>query len=179
MINYYFNNAHPLRPFVHSLEANTDSIAPDNALRIAPEFKDGFWACEKNGEWIQVIDLRGRKAYDKQTAIEVEVKALGALPDELTLLEPMTEFDYWDGQGWITDTDKQNASIISNNKQIKDTLLSQAASEISILQDAVDLDMASEEENIFLLNLKRYRVLLNRLDVNDLNAVFPDKPANK
>ncbi|WP_167370061.1 hypothetical protein [Gilliamella bombi] len=39
MINYYFDNKNELRPFTHELEANDDTLSPDNALRIAPEFK--------------------------------------------------------------------------------------------------------------------------------------------
>ncbi|EOW6673991.1 tail fiber assembly protein [Cronobacter dublinensis] len=43
--------------------------------------------------------------------------------------------------------------------------MNKASNDISLLQDAVDLDMASEKEAAKLIALKRYRVLLNRLDV--------------
>ena len=176
MINYYFDNTHPLHPFVHSLEANPDSIAPDNALRIEPEFQAGFWPSAKGGKWVQVIDLRGQKAYDKQAATEVEINELGELADELTLIKPETEFDYWDGSEWVTDVNKQNSSIISSNKTLKDSLLSHAANKISVLQDAVELEIATDEEIALLKEWKKYRVLLNRLDVSDVDVVFPEMP---
>ncbi|HBR2160753.1 TPA: tail fiber assembly protein, partial [Klebsiella pneumoniae] len=37
---------------------------------------------------------------------------------------------------------------------------------ISILQDAVDLDMATDEERTQLTTLKKYRVLLSRVDTS-------------
>ena len=40
-----------------------------------------------------------------------------------------------------------------------------ASTDISLWPDAVALDMASENEAAKLIALKRYRVLLNRLDV--------------
>lgn len=53
MINYYFNNEfdkeNKYRPYTHELEANDDTLPPDNALRVAPPEKYGFKACEQNG----------------------------------------------------------------------------------------------------------------------------------
>ncbi|WP_289996195.1 tail fiber assembly protein [Photorhabdus laumondii] len=49
--------------------------------------------------------------------------------------------------------------------------------QIAPLQDAVDLGMASDEEKSLLADLKKYRVLLSRIDVNlvpDIN--WPEKP---
>ncbi|EJR8196736.1 tail fiber assembly protein, partial [Escherichia coli] len=41
---------------------------------------------------------------------------------------------------------------------------------IAPLQDAVDLEIATEEEKSFLASWKRYRVLLNRVDT----SIAPD-----
>lgn len=60
----------------------------------------------------------------------------------------------------------------------KNKLLDDAATRIAILQDAVSLEMATEDERASLIELQRYRVLLNRIDVSstaDIN--WPVMPA--
>ncbi|KAB7696775.1 tail fiber assembly protein, partial [Plesiomonas shigelloides] len=48
----------------------------------------------------------------------------------------------------------------------RNALLQQAGERIAPLQDAVDLGMASAEETALLADLKRYRVLLSRVDTH-------------
>lgn len=48
----------------------------------------------------------------------------------------------------------------------KQRLLTEAATAIAPLQDAVDLDMATGQETELLLAWKKYRVLLNRVDTS-------------
>ncbi|CCP02979.1 putative tail fiber assembly protein [Erwinia amylovora Ea644] len=45
----------------------------------------------------------------------------------------------------------------------KKTLMDEISQKISVLQDAVELDMATEEEKDRLLEWKKYRVRLNRV----------------
>lgn len=72
--------------------------------------------------------------------------------------------------------DQQNAESVSAMKQ---TLMDEASLKISILQDAVDLDMATDDEKTRLTAWKQYRVLLNRVDTSSTsNVVWPDKPEN-
>lgn len=44
--------------------------------------------------------------------------------------------------------------------------MAQASADISILQDAVDLNMATDEEKSRLTSLQAYRVLLKRVDTS-------------
>lgn len=60
----------------------------------------------------------------------------------------------------------------ARNKKLE--LLTQANNMISTLQDAVDLNMSTDEENSLLVEWKRYRVLLNRVDPNKPD--WPLKP---
>ncbi|MGX5101085.1 tail fiber assembly protein [Enterobacter cloacae] len=53
-------------------------------------------------------------------------------------------------------------------------LLSQASNVISLLQDAIELDMATEEEVSSLDEWRKYRVLLNRVNPNEPD--WPLKP---
>lgn len=67
--------------------------------------------------------------------------------------------------------------LIAEAEQQKQSLLAEANNAIAPLQDAVDLDMATDEEVAQLTAWKKYRVLLNRVDTStapDIN--WPEKP---
>jgi len=175
MINYYFDNTNELKPFTHQLEANDDTFAPDNALRIPPEFKKGFHPCESNGEWVLVKDHRDEIVYDIETQESSRVEYLGSIKEGFTLLEPF-KFSRWNGKKWVLDEDEQKEFKINQNKMLKSSLLNEANENISILQDAIDFDMAEDGDEDKLKAWKKYRVLLNRINVSDINVIFPEKP---
>ncbi|WP_169923571.1 tail fiber assembly protein, partial [Xenorhabdus innexi] len=59
----------------------------------------------------------------------------------------------------------------------KKFLIAQASRVIAPRQDAVDLDMATEEEKAALLVWKKYRVLLNRVDCSTAPEIdWPEQP---
>jgi len=67
--------------------------------------------------------------------------------------------------------------LIAEAEQQKQSLLTEANNAIAPLQDAVDLDMATEEEIALLKEWKKYRVLLNRVDVSTAPDIdWPQKP---
>lgn len=71
-------------------------------------------------------------------------------------------------------TPEQMIEIAEEQKQY---LLSEAAESIAPLQDAVDLGMATTEEEALLKEWRKYRVMLNRVDTStapDIN--WPAKP---
>lgn len=176
-INYYFNDEHPLRPFVDSGYANKNSFPPVNALRTEPEFKAGFHPCERDGAWIMIPDHRGIKVYDITTAQGAEINELGELPDGVTTIVPDVEFPKWNGKKWVTDKAEKKAADIAAAEAQKQYLLSEAAEAIAPLQDAVDLDMATPEEEGLLKARKKYRVLLNRVDITTApDITWPVKP---
>ncbi|ECI4976754.1 tail fiber assembly protein, partial [Salmonella enterica subsp. enterica] len=55
-------------------------------------------------------------------------------------------------------------------------LLQIASEKIAPLQDAVDLDIATDDEKAQLDEWKKYRVLVNRVDTS--NPDWPEKPAS-
>ena len=175
MINYYFDNTNELKPFTHELEANDDTLPPDNALRIAPEFKDGHWPCEKNGEWIQIEDHRDKTVYNIETQEASKVDYLGPIKEGFTMMEP-SQFSKWNGEKWVLDENEEKAFKIKQNKSLKNSLLNEANEQISYLQDAIDFDMAENGDEEKLKAWKKYRVLLNRINASDINVIFPEKP---
>ena len=175
MINYYYDNTNDLKPFTHQLEANDDTLPPDNALRIAPTFKEGYCPCEQDGKWIQVEDNREKTAYNIETKEAVEIDYLGQIKEGFTLLKPF-EFCKWSGEEWVHDDEAEKEQMIKNNQALRNALLNEANDKIAILQDIIDLDMQENDEEAQLKKWKKYRILLTRLDTSGINVVFPSKP---
>jgi hypothetical protein len=76
---------------------------------------------------------------------------------------------------WIDDPNeftKENAELM------KSALMNAANSALAPLQDAADLNMATDEEKAALTAWKKYRVLLMRIDTSKAPDIeWPEKPA--
>ncbi|KAA1174034.1 tail fiber assembly protein [Photorhabdus heterorhabditis] len=127
--------------------------------------------------WETVPDYRGKTVYNTQTRLPQEITELGELPENLTFKQPVTHFDRWDGSKWVTDEAAIKASEIEQAEQLRDTLSKQANKTITLLQYAVDAELASEEEQALLPEWKKYVVLLSRVDVSLApNIKWPEIP---
>lgn len=77
---------------------------------------------------------------------------------------------------WIDDPNeftKENAELMKN------ALMNAANSELSPLQDAEDLGIATDEEKAALTNWKKYRVLLMRIDTSKAPGIeWPTPPVS-
>ena len=176
-INYYYNAIHPLHPLIGQSYANEGSLPPLNALRIAPDAKEGFCPCEKDGAWINIPDYRGVTAYDKETVRPVKIDDIGELPDNVTLIVPDVEFPKWIGKKWVTDTIAKKESDIASAEAQRQYLLSEATAIIAPLQDAVDFEDATPEEEKALKAWRKYRIQLSRIDTSTApNIDWPVKP---
>ncbi|KJC09716.1 tail assembly protein [Citrobacter freundii] len=133
-----------------------------------PLAKDGFVAVFdfKSEKWSLVEDHRGKTVYDIHTGEAITVNQLGKLPDDVVSVAPEGHFLKWDGRKWVHDTEAEKMAQITQATQQKESLLALAASKIAPLQDAVDLDIATEAESALLLAWKKFRVLLNRVDTS-------------
>ncbi|MFG6090872.1 tail fiber assembly protein [Enterobacter soli] len=70
------------------------------------------------------------------------------------------------------------AELISQAESARTVLMATASASIAPLQDAVELGIATEEEAATLLRWKRYRVMLNRLDISAAPSIeWPELPA--
>ncbi|HEM7143623.1 TPA: tail fiber assembly protein [Providencia stuartii] len=127
--------------------------------------------------WLHVADHRGKTAYSTETRQPIEVDFIGDLPETLTLLEPKTEFDAWNGKKWVTDTEAQKAALIAQAEQEKSQRLDEVNNMLTYLQDSIDTGLATDEEAAALQAWKKYRVLLNRIDTSLApNIEWPEKP---
>ena len=66
--------------------------------------------------------------------------------------------------------------IIFNNKIRKDNLIIEANEKIKILEDIIELEMQENNEEEQLKEWKRYRIILTRIDINNIDIKFPPKP---
>ncbi|WES88047.1 tail fiber assembly protein [Dickeya fangzhongdai] len=72
---------------------------------------------------------------------------------------------------------QQKADHVAAAVLQKSRLLDDVTKKIAPLQDAVDLDMATDTETAQLTKWKKYRVLLNRVDTSTApDITWPDKP---
>lgn len=157
------------------LPAYSTDIAP-------PTTKDGFVAVFNfdSGKWSLVEDHRGKVVYNIHTGESTTINQLGKLPDDVVSVAPEGHFVKWAGKKWVHDADAEKIAQITQATQQKESLLALAASKIAPLQDAVDLDIATEAEAALLLAWKKYRVLLNRINPNDTPDInWPEQPAER
>lgn len=67
--------------------------------------------------------------------------------------------------------------LVAQAEDKRSVLMEEANASITPLQDAADLDIATDEEMESLRAWKRYRVLLNRIDTSKVPDIeWPDKP---
>ncbi|WP_455853111.1 tail fiber assembly protein [Pantoea endophytica] len=82
-----------------------------------------------------------------------------------------------DGMPSLTDHVLTDDEITAQNVAKKTELRAEADRIIAPLQDAADLDMATDSETASLKLWKQYRVALNRIDANTANVItWPEKP---
>ncbi|EHI6097437.1 tail fiber assembly protein [Salmonella enterica] len=99
---------------------------------------------------------------------------LGPLPENVTSVSPDGEYQKWDGKAWVKDEAAEKAAQLRQAEETKSRLLQMASEKIAPLQDAVDLDEATDKEKASLLAWRKYRVLVNRVDT--LNPDWPEQP---
>ena len=79
---------------------------------------------------------------------------------------------------WVDEPPLSPEQKISDAENMKATFRAKADSEISWRQDAVDADIATDEEATTLTQWKKYRVLLMRVDTSTAPDIeWPTPPA--
>lgn len=129
--------------------------------------------------WALVEDHRGQTAYDKKDCRPVAVTEPGELPSELTLLQPGSAFDVWDEEHdvWVMDIEAEQTWQLQQAEAQRNMLMGEANQQIAILTDAVELGMATPEEQAAYAAWRQYRVQLSRLDLTQQPIEWPPKPA--
>lgn len=132
---------------------------------------------EKENRWCHIEDHRGEIVYCINTGYPVKIENLGSLPDNITPLAPSSKFERWDGQSWVKDIEAEKVAAITDAKAKKERLDAIAKNAIQLLEYAIETQIQTGEETTELHAWKKYRVLLNRTDINQAPEVqWPEVP---
>ncbi|KHT35190.1 tail fiber assembly protein [Pectobacterium carotovorum] len=127
--------------------------------------------------WEQVPDHRGQTVYSTETRQAQTVTQFGELSDNMTFLAPATEFDQWNGTIWVTNQEAQQLATTKSLQQELAARRATANTQIAELNYAMDLAIATDEEQERLTQWKIYLVTLNRLDLTAAPVVWPVAPS--
>lgn len=136
------------------------------------------WALIKDGKVINTIVWEGPDAspmdfgkevsYAEMPDVEGNSPSIGwAYDGKVYYAPPLTEEEIAD----------KNSLKIANNIAMKSHLIAHATIAIAPLQDAVDLEEATEKEIAALKSWKQYRVAVNRVEANAPEDIkWPEQP---
>ncbi|HCB1818473.1 TPA: tail fiber assembly protein [Salmonella enterica] len=98
--------------------------------------KDGFAICRNADStgWEYVADHRGEIIYSTETGESKEITALGDYPENTTTIAPLTPYDKWDGEKWVTDTEAQHSAAVAAAEARRQSLIDAAMASISLIQ---------------------------------------------
>lgn len=154
-------------------------LVPANAcMDSPPSAKKGYAIVRSESGWTHIEDRRGA-VYSTETGAPAELQDLGPIPEGFTEKAPPGPFHSWNGKSWRLNKDAELAGATDDAQSIRRQRLAEASVMIAPLQDAVDLQDATESEMKMLTDLKRYRVALNRIELQEgfpKNIAWPQLP---
>ncbi|MCX2891711.1 tail fiber assembly protein [Pseudomonas sp. DCB_BI] len=154
-------------------------LIPGNAcLDSPPASKKGHVVRRSDDGWEVVEDNRGA-IYSTEDGAVSALNDLGPIPDGYTSKQPPSQSHTWSGTSWRLSKELENAALTKEATATRAKLLVDAAVRMGPLQDAVDIGEASDAEKDLLVAWKRYRVYLNRIELQEgfpKTIVWPQSP---
>ncbi|EAA3159968.1 tail fiber assembly protein [Escherichia coli] len=98
--------------------------------------KAGYAICRSAdlNSWEYVPDHRGETVYSTETGEAKEITVPGDYPENTTTLAPLTSYDKWDGEKWVTDTEAQHSAAVDAAEAQRQSLIDAAMASISLIQ---------------------------------------------
>ncbi len=98
--------------------------------------KAGYAICRSVdlNSWEYVPDHRGEIIYSTETGESKEITVPGDYPENTTTIAPLTPYDKWDGEKWVTDTEAQHSSAVEAAEAQRQSLIDAAMASISLIQ---------------------------------------------
>ncbi|EOK6119055.1 tail fiber assembly protein [Escherichia coli] len=98
--------------------------------------KAGYAICRSMdlNSWEYVPDHRGEIIYSTETGESKEITAPGDYPENTTTIAPLTPYDEWDGEKWVTDTVAQHSAAVGAAEAQRQSLIDTAMASISLIQ---------------------------------------------
>ncbi|MFP6961371.1 tail fiber assembly protein [Escherichia coli] len=99
-------------------------------------YKVGYAICRSANfnSWEYVPDHRGEIVYSTKTGESKEITAPGDYPENTTTIAPLTPYDKWDGEKWVTDTEAQHSAAVDTAEAQRQSLIDAAMASISLIQ---------------------------------------------
>lgn len=76
--------------------------------------------------WNWLEDHRGNTVYSTEDGTASEVGYIGEIKEGFTTIEPRTNYDKWDGEKWVTDSEEQHAADVATAEAEKQSAIDQA-----------------------------------------------------
>ncbi|HEB1540014.1 TPA: tail fiber assembly protein [Escherichia albertii] len=98
--------------------------------------KAGYAICRSAdlNSWEYVPDHRGETVYNTETGEAKEITVPGDYPENTTNIAPLTSYDKWDGEKWVTDTEAQHSAAVDAAEAQRQSLIDTAMASISLIQ---------------------------------------------
>ncbi|MCV5253749.1 tail fiber assembly protein [Escherichia coli] len=99
-------------------------------------YKAGYTICRSADlkSWEYMPDHRGEIVFSTETGESKEITAPGDYPENTTTIAPLTPFDKWDGEKWVTDTEAQHSAALDAAEAKRQALIDAAMASISLIQ---------------------------------------------
>ncbi|MEI7099950.1 tail fiber assembly protein, partial [Klebsiella pneumoniae] len=113
-----------------------DGIPAYSCLDAPGTHKAGYAICRTVdlNSWEYVPDHRGEIIYSTETGESKEITSLGDYPENTTTIAPLTPYDKWDGEKWVTDTEAQYSAAVDAAEIQRQSLIDAAMTSISLIQ---------------------------------------------
>ena len=125
----YISSSLEFLPFGVGISAHSCLDAPGSN-------KAGYAICRTVdlNSWEYVPDHRGEIVYSTKTGESKEITAPGDYPENTTTIAPLTPYDKWDGEKWVTDTEAQHSAAVGAAEIQRQSLVDAAMASISLIQ---------------------------------------------
>ncbi|EEW2313755.1 tail fiber assembly protein [Escherichia coli] len=125
----YISSSLEFLPFGVGIPAHSCLDAPGSN-------KAGYAICRTVdlNSWEYVPDHRGETVYSTKTGESKEITAPGDYPENTTTIAPLTPYDKWDGEKWVTDTEAQHSAAVDAAEAQRQSLMDTAMASISLIQ---------------------------------------------
>ena len=142
--------------------------------------KAGYAICRSVdlNSWEYVPDHRGEVVYSTETGDTKEIAVPGDYPENTTTIAPLTPYDEWDGERWVTDTEAQHSAAVGAAEAQRQSLIDTAMASISLIQLKLQAGRKlTQTENT------RLNAVLDYIDAakptattNDQDVIWPELP---
>ncbi|CAM7565935.1 tail fiber assembly protein [Escherichia coli] len=124
------------------ISASTEYLAvgvgiPAYSCLDAPgAYKAGYAICRSAdfNSWEYVPDHRGEIVFSTETGESKEITVPGDYPENTTTFAPLTPYDKWDGEKWVTDIEAQHSAAVDAAEVQRQLLIDIAMASISLIQ---------------------------------------------